>query len=281
MSTKEDGAGPKSKTRTLIIALAAILLLILVGAVVWGAVSSEDEVAVAEPTPAVEPRTAGSWTVGPLGRKVWVAEGETGDLLPQKDPVEQRIEWPTATDEITLPEGFQLQEIGNGVQVAVSTSDGPTGFTNDGVQTTGYALTGQGAALMAADTITRPAGGLHWELFTIDGRSLEAITEDQRAAALAIPEDETYSATTEGTLVRFAPEYFRTQFCDIDVCVVEFLGGSLGELTEGQISTDAPQYSQQLKHRFELHNVNGSWKIADLSTATIDTAPDEGWVKWQ
>lgn len=76
-----------------------------------------------------------------LGRPVYIALDERGAILEQRTP-------PSGRPATEAPGGVILQQVHGNMMLPFSATDGPTGFTGNGVAT-GFSRTPQGAALSA------------------------------------------------------------------------------------------------------------------------------------
>ena len=151
-----------SSATKLTIGLAAVALIVVVGVVVSLVMVFRGE--DAEPLVSLDPTTGSS------------ATAQDKDGLFEPDPVfdafNRVIYVPLEPNGVILsdtlassnrpadqaPSGVMLQRIHGNMDLPFSTSDGPTGFTDNGVAT-GFARTAQGAALAAAHYIGYVAAG--------------------------------------------------------------------------------------------------------------------------
>ncbi len=151
-----------SAATKLTIGLAAVAVIVVVGLVVSIVMLFRGD--DAEPLVSLDPATGGGATAqvedglfepdpvfGKFDRVVYVPLDPHGVILSEtvvtlSRPVEQ------------APSGVMLQRIHGNMDLPFSTSDGPTGFTDNGVAT-GFSRTAQGAALAAAHYLAYLIGG--------------------------------------------------------------------------------------------------------------------------
>lgn len=134
------------------IAIAVITVIVVMGAIVsiWIILNGRDE-PLAAPGPATTgepgqrqpaPRFTGDPFFDELGRPVYTPADERGALLTQVTAASGR-----AASE--APGGIVLQVVHGNLVLPFSTTDGPSGFTGNGIAT-GFSRTSQGAGLAAA-----------------------------------------------------------------------------------------------------------------------------------
>ena len=215
------------RLRYILIAVAAFVVVAVVGAIVFIIPNMNDDAA---PTTAALPTTqqvpsasSGSGNNGQngfgvpvvdiLGRKVTVPNNPIGQPLPQTNPP-QRIECTQTNTPVTSPSGVQIQQTAS-LPLLVSTTDGPAAVT--GNVPTGYTQTPQGAALAGWNWVAStygpgPVAKDAYELLTVHTDEL-----DRKAST------ETWDSPGQDAGTGYpAPVAFRIASCTADFTSVEY-----------------------------------------------------------
>ncbi|GGC69889.1 hypothetical protein IEU95_01720 [Hoyosella rhizosphaerae] len=157
----ENHIGTSSLASTRVGAVVALVTMIVVmGAAVsiWILIKGDDQPLASSdlaPSAAQQQRPASKFEPDPwvdvLGRAVYVPLDERGVILDQYPPATNRTE-------LDAPGGVVLQQIHGNMAMPFSATDGPTGFTDNGIAK-GFARTAQGAGLAGAHYMGYLAGG--------------------------------------------------------------------------------------------------------------------------
>lgn len=268
MSFNDEAAKPR-KRKTVWIAAGVLVVVVLVVLGVALMQRSDDDSSSGQ--------TGGEWETDLLGRDTFVPNEWAGTVLPQREPSGDRTEWSDGTEPITAPQGVQLQSIGNGVQVPVSTSDGPTDFAGNDWRTTGYAHTGQGAVLFALDTRQRaladPSVGdeLFAERVTDPDLMYEVESDSDGVAELD---------DVENTIAALAPKYVNTGNCSPNRCEVKTMTANFAELSGEELPLDHPGHRNYVSETWNLVWDNGEWKAESYGVEWLELDTVDGWQTW-
>ncbi|OOL33430.1 hypothetical protein [Rhodococcus zopfii] len=203
-----------SAATKLTIGLAAVAVIVVVGVVVsLVMVFRGDD---AEPLVSLEPTTGGATT----------SQVEDGQFEPEPifDKANRVIYVPLEPHGVILsdtltsgnrpadqaPSGVMLQRIHGNMDLPFSTSDGPTGFTDNGVAT-GFSRTAQGAALAAAHYGGYFASGADRTDMLVEAGLLSDPNGEVAKASLGIPDSSPASALPM-VKVLFNPDLTLVQF---------------------------------------------------------------------
>lgn len=269
------------RTRTLLIGLAALVVVAAVGAVFFIIPNLRDDSstdAAPEPVPTTStPLPGGSGSNGRdgfgtpvvdiLGRKVTVPNNPAGQPIAQIEPGERTGCTPDGAP-VSSPSGVQIQQT-TAVPMLVSSSDGPVSVTGNVL--TGYSRSPQGAALAGWNWISalygpgRVAKDAYTQL-TVATAELDALTAGESwdgppsPAASSLP----------------APVAFRVISCTADFASVEYAIDV--PIDDNGRRRTAPVYSVlragmfyengTWKGRLDSRSVSGSTDITDISSFT-------------
>jgi len=268
MSLNDEATKPR-KRKTVWIAAGVLVVVVLVVLGVALTQRSGDD--------SSSPQSGGEWETDLLGRDTFVPNAWAGTVLPQREPAGDRAEWSDGADPITPPQGVQLQSIGNGVQVPVSTSDGPTDFADDEWRTTGYSHTGQGAVLFAVDTRQRamadPSVGN--ELFAERVTDPELMEEAESESDAADELD-----GVEETIAALAPKYVKTGKCSPNKCEVKLLAANFAELSDEELPLDHPGHRTYVAETWNLVWNDDQWKVDTYGLEWLELDSVDGWQTW-
>ena len=269
------------RLRTVLITVAAIVVIAIVGAIVFIIPKMNDDTTpttALPPTTQPEPTDAsgsgsngqrgfGTPVVDILGRKVTVPNNPIGQPLPQSPP-EPRIECTPTNTPVTSPTGVQIQQT-TAVPMLVSTTDGPDAISGNVL--TGYSRSPQGAALagwnwLAAVYGPGPVAKDAYEQLTVQTAELDTIAADEQwdspasSAASSLP----------------APVAFHVISCTDDFASVEY--ALEVPVDENGRRRTTPVYSvlrtsmfhdgDRWKARLDSRSVSGNTEITDISSFT-------------
>ena len=278
-----------TRTRTLIVASAAVLVLVVVGAIAFVVPNlrgGEDTDTAAPPTsaePTPDPGTSelntgatgfGIPDADLSGRTVMVPNNPAGQPLPQRDPTGPRTECTPDGAPVTSPEGMMIQR-NFGLSTLYSETDGPSRF--DGLVLAGYSRTPQGAALAAANFVPRmyARGPVTVEagqkLFLFDGSPEANPVFDP----VEVEKESAKPVRTDPEAMR-APMAFRVLSCSDSFAVVEL--AFIRDVDDNGRRLQQPQYNGL---RYNMAWDDGTWKVRPNERAEFGPyASLDGFTRW-
>lgn len=274
------------RLRTILITLAAILVVALVGAIVFiipnmrnndtTADTAAPSPSTASPAPGAsdsEPNTGEQGFGIPdsdlSGRTVMIPNNPAGQPLPQRDPSGPRTECTKDGKPVTSPESMMIQR-NFGRSTLYSETDGPSRF--DGLVLAGYTPTPQGAALAAANFIARmTAGGpVAAEVISKLTTLGDAVPEDLRAGVA----DEPVKTDTDPLRASIA---FKILSCTDSFAVVEL--AMIRDVDDHGNLLQSPTYTG---FRYNMVWGEGTWKVrGNTSRAAFGPYSSlDGFTRW-
>ena len=271
------------RLRTVLITVAAIVVIAIVGAIVFIIPNTNDDTptttagpppTTAAPTPGDTELDTGAEGFGVpdadlSGRTVMVPNNPAGQPLPQREPTGPRVECTNDGRPVTSPESMMIQR-NFGVSTLYSETDGPSYI--DGLVLAGYTRTPQGAALAAANLYPRlQAGGpvtveATEKLTVIDpGR----FTDEQKNAEALKP------VNTAPVALR-APTAFRILSCSDTFTVLEL--AMIRDVDDNGQLMPSPTYSGI---RLNMVWDGGTWKARENQRAGFGPYNSlDGFTRW-
>jgi hypothetical protein len=272
------------RIRSILIAVAALVVVAIVGAIVFIAPNMNDDAPPTtaspppQPTPTSTPGEAeldtgaegfGTPDADLSGRTVMVPNNPAGQPLPQRDPTGPRVGCTSDGRAVTSPEGVMIQR-NFGLSTLYSATDGPSYI--DGLVLAGYTRTPQGAALAAANIYPRlQAGGpvtveATEKLTVIDSGHF---TDEQKNAESQKP------VNTEPVALR-APTAFRILSCTDSFTVVEL--AMIRDVDDNGQRMQSPTYTGI---RLNMVWDGGTWKARENQRAGFGPYTSlDGFTRW-
>lgn len=272
------------RLRTVLIGVAAIVIVAVVGAIVFIVPNMRDNdhppasttspPTIAPEVPANSELNTGADGFGIpdadlSGRTVMIPNNPAGAPLPQRDPLEPRTECSNDGRPVSSPESVMIQR-NFGLSTLYSETDGPSYL--DGLVLAGYTRTPQGAALAAANVYPRlQAGGpvaveAAEKLTLVD---LSDYSEDEREADTQQP------VNTEPVALR-APTAFRVLSCTDSFAVIEL--AMIRDIDDYGNRMPNPTYTGV---RMNMVWDSGTWKVRENERAEFGPYMSlDGFTRW-
>ncbi|MEW1934593.1 hypothetical protein AB0362_20620 [Rhodococcus sp. NPDC079359] len=272
------------RIRNILIAVAALVVVIAVGAIFFIVPNMNDDDpsdTAIPPTTATPPASGeanpntgaegfGTPDADLSGRTVMVPNNPAGQPLPQRAATGPRVECTNDGRPVTSPESMMIQR-NFGVSTLYSETDGPSYI--DGLVLAGYTRTPQGAALAAANFLPRGLAGGEVAIEASEKLLLngsEAVGPDARAVEADKP------VNTETVALR-APMGFKILSCTDSFAVVEL--ALIRDVDDTGVRMPNPTYTGL---RMNMVWDEGTWKARE-ATGPAQFGPYtslDGFTRW-
>ncbi|WP_052053480.1 hypothetical protein [Rhodococcoides fascians] len=272
------------RIRNILIAVAALVVVIAVGAIFFIVpnMNDDDPSDTAKPPTTATPPASGEANPNTgaegfgtpdadlSGRTVMVPNNPAGQPLPQRAATGPRVECTNDGRPVTSPESMMIQR-NFGVSTLYSETDGPSYI--DGLVLAGYTRTPQGAALAAANFLPRGLAGGEVAIEASEKLLLngsEAVGPDARAVEADKP------VNTETVALR-APMGFKILSCTDSFAVVEL--ALIRDVDDTGVRMPNPTYTGL---RMSMVWDEGTWKARE-ATGPAQFGPYtslDGFTRW-
>ncbi|WP_407727631.1 hypothetical protein ACJEDT_25745 (plasmid) [Rhodococcoides fascians] len=272
------------RIRNILIAVAALVVVIAVGAIFFIVpnMNDDDPSDTAKPPTTATPPASGEANPNTgaegfgtpdadlSGRTVMVPNNPAGQPLPQRAATGPRVECTNDGRPVTSPESMMIQR-NFGVSTLYSETDGPSYI--DGLVLAGYTRTPQGAALAAANFLPRGLAGGEVAIEASEKLLLngsEAVGPDARAVEADKP------VNTETVALR-APMGFKILSCTDSFAVVEL--ALIRDVDDTGVRMPNPTYTGL---RMNMVWDEGTWKARE-ATGPAQFGPYtslDGFTRW-